>query len=936
MRKDWCGGLARLFGLGWWFAPLVCSVAFGQDVQPPTAPTNPTATAASSTAIIVSWNASTDNVGVASYEVQLCQGSGCNSSFTMYGSSGTSRAISGLTAATTYGYRVRAKDAVPNYSAYTSIVYVTTQAAPDTQAPTAPTNFNAVASSSTGAVLTWNAATDNVAVTGYQVDRCQGSGCNSSFTTFNISPSTGWANTGLTAGTTYGYRVRARDAVPNYSAYTSIVYVTTPSGGDTQAPTVPTGLTATASSSTHVNVLWSAATDNVAVTGYQLERCQGAGCTSSFTQLNITSTTYADPGRSPSTTYGYRVRARDAAANYSAFTSVIYVTTPTAGGGPTQNNSVTYGHDARGRLTSAIFADGTAVNYEYDANGNRTGATVVPAADTSAPSVPTTLLASAVSQSQINLSWNASTDAVGVTGYRLERCVGSGCTNFSQIATPSATSYSNTGLSQNTTYTYRVRATDGAGNLSGFSSTAAATTPATTAPTAPGTLTFSAITMTSATASWTAATDDVGVTGYQYRLNAGNWQTLSNVLSVNLTSLSPATNYTFEVRARDAAGSWGSVAAGVFATTDTAAPSAPGTPSFSGVTTSAATVGWTASADNVGVVGYDYRLNSAGWQSLANVLSVSLSGLSSATTYTFTLRARDAAGNLSSTTSNSFTTDDASAPTTPTGLSASAPNSSTVNLSWTASTDNVGVSGYRIRRGGEPIGTSTTTSYTDSTVSGSTLYTYTVSAYDAAGNTSPQSSAVTLTTPDTFAPSTPTGLSAVAAHALQVNLTWTPSSDAGGSGLGGYRVYRNGTLITSVSSAGYNDTTVSASTSYSYTVLAYDNANNLSGHSNTASVTTPAYVPATPVLSVQPGANISLFSVHWTVPSGPLSYYELETSANWVPPGVTTHYPPETSRGYSGGEAYWEIRIRACNASNQCSAWSNTVSWQTCPVTGCP
>ncbi len=116
-----------------------------------------------------------------------------------------------------------------------------------------------------------------------------------------------------------------------------------------------------------------------------------------------------------------------------------------------------------------------------DASNNQTTSsgitvTVSNAADTQAPSTPTNLTATAVSSSQINLSWTASTDNVGVTGYRVERCQGSGCSNFTQIATPSGTSYSDTGLSASTAYSYRIRATDAAGNLSSYSSTASATT----------------------------------------------------------------------------------------------------------------------------------------------------------------------------------------------------------------------------------------------------------------------------------------------------------------------------------------------------------------------------------------------------------------------------------------------------------------------------
>src|SRR5438552_4641071 len=94
-----------------------------------------------------------------------------------------------------------------------------------------------------------------------------------------------------------------------------------------------------------------------------------------------------------------------------------------------------------------------------------------PPPDTTPPSVPTGLTASAVSSSQINLSWTASSDNVGVSGYRVYR-------NGTQIATTRATSFANTGLSPSTTYSYTVAAYDAAGNLSTQSSPASATTPA--------------------------------------------------------------------------------------------------------------------------------------------------------------------------------------------------------------------------------------------------------------------------------------------------------------------------------------------------------------------------------------------------------------------------------------------------------------------------
>ena len=88
------------------------------------------------------------------------------------------------------------------------------------------------------------------------------------------------------------------------------------------------------------------------------------------------------------------------------------------------------------------------------------------------------MTASAVSSSQINLSWGAATDNVGVTGYQVERCQGTGCTTFALVTTVPTTSFNNTGLAASTTYRYRVRATDAAGNFGPYTAIVTATTQA--------------------------------------------------------------------------------------------------------------------------------------------------------------------------------------------------------------------------------------------------------------------------------------------------------------------------------------------------------------------------------------------------------------------------------------------------------------------------
>src|SRR3989344_958240 len=107
-----------------------------------------------------------------------------------------------------------------------------------------------------------------------------------------------------------------------------------------------------------------------------------------------------------------------------------------------------------------------------------------PTQDTTAPSTPTGLTATTISSSQIDLLWTTSIDDTGVSGYRVERCQGSGCTAFTQIASPIGTVYADTNLTASTTYQYRVLAFDVAGNLSPYSPVTSATTQTATPPTA--------------------------------------------------------------------------------------------------------------------------------------------------------------------------------------------------------------------------------------------------------------------------------------------------------------------------------------------------------------------------------------------------------------------------------------------------------------------
>ncbi len=188
---------------------------------------------------------------------------------------------------------------------------------------------------------------------------------------------------------------------------------------------------------------------------------------------------------------------------------------------------------------------------------------------------------------------------------------------------------------------------------------------------------------------------------------------------------------------------------------DTTAPSTPTNLTASATSSSQINLSWTASTDAVGVTGY--RIYRAGTQiGTSATNSYSNTGLTASTAYSFAVSAYDAAGNNSAQSSSvSATTQaatDTTAPSTPTGLTATTISSSQINLSWAASTDAVGVTGYRIYRAGTQIGTSATNSYSNTGLTASTAYSYTVSAYDAAGNNSVQSGSVSATTGATASP----------------------------------------------------------------------------------------------------------------------------------------------------------------------------------------
>jgi chitinase len=339
----------------------------------------------------------------------------------------------------------------------------------------------------------------------------------------------------------------------------------------------------------------------------------------------------------------------------------------------------------------------------------------------------------------------------------------------------------------------------------------------TTPPTVPGNLNYTDVTSNSVSLSWEASTDNIGVTGYI--VSYGSTTKHVTGTSTTINNLLSNTEYTFTVKAIDGSGNVSGESNPVTVATeessDLIAPSEPTNLAVIGTSTSSVSLNWTASTDNVEVAGYsvDYGSNSVD----VTDTSATITGLTADTTYTITVTARDAAGNVSTGISIQATTNtdsgnsctepewnegtaytggqrvsyngktyeakwwtqgdrpdqsdewgvwkyisdcgvsDQSPPSIPGNLSSIGKTSHSVSLTWDASTDNVGVTGYIVSYGTNTIEV-TSTSTTISGLAANTEYTLTVKAKDAAGNQSGESNPVTVTTEasdDSEAPTVP-------------------------------------------------------------------------------------------------------------------------------------------------------------------------------------
>ena len=173
-------------------------------------------------------------------------------------------------------------------------------------------------------------------------------------------------------------------------------------------------------------------------------------------------------------------------------------------------------------------------------------------------------------------------------------------------------------------------------------------------------------------------------------------------------------------------------------------------------------------------------------------------------------------------------------PSQPGPISVTKTGTNTAQLSWSASTDNRGVSGYQVSRDGSTLGTVSTTNFNDSGLNPGQTYQYSVIALDAAGNPStPSTKSWTQPVPDTTAPTWPAGTQlTVSVTKAKATLSWVAATD--NVGVTGYRVYRGTTLVATTTARTWSDSR--QRTASTYYVVAFDAAGNVSAHSNQVSV----------------------------------------------------------------------------------------------------
>ena len=583
----------------WFYNTLVTT----PDHTPPTPPPNVTAVSDNPTTAFLTWNESTDDVGVAGYNLyrdgtQIATTSALEPGVTPYT---YYYQDTGLTEATNYTYKIVAFDMAGNKSQPSQPVTVqTTNITP----PTTPTNLVASAPGCTRVQLTWDASTDNIGVNQYLIFMGLSPGAMQQIASAAPKSSPSYNDQNVNAATTYYFAVEATDKDGNVSLMSNKVRVTTPA-----LPTAPTNVQATADSATRVTLTWNPSTGGLPIAHYNVYK--GSSADTLVETASTTGTSYNDTNDTPATKYCYAVQAADSGSpnSTSGLSAVVCVDTyampgpPTnvtavpdstsritlswtapTGGLPIANYKVFRGLTPTGltQLTTVLkspYNDQTVepnTTYYYALEAVDTGtppdtgamSTPVPAKTYGDPGAPTNVVATPESSSKITITWTASVpNGLAISNYHVYG--GATCASMAQLGVTTGLTYNNTSLATDSTHCYAVQAVDSGGDDSAMSADATATTYP--LPTTPTNVTATGESTTMMAVSWSPSTGGLPIK-YYYVYRGTTPTNLSQVAITTNPSytdkdLSAGTTYYYSIQADDTAGDQSGSSAPVAGTT---------------------------------------------------------------------------------------------------------------------------------------------------------------------------------------------------------------------------------------------------------------------------------------------------------------------------------------------------------------------------------
>jgi len=967
------------------------SVGFGSssgasnEVTPATVPNAPTigsATAGSGKAT-VSWTTPSFDGGspITGYVVTPYVGFVARPARTFFGPA-TTQIVTGLTQGTTYRFRVQAFNAVGvgGFSMASNAV------TPHAMAPDAPTIGIAIAGNG-DATVSWTAPafSGGSPITGYVVTPYIDAVAQTA-TTFNSTATTQTVS-GLTNGSTYTFKVAAKNAIgtgPQSDASNDV----TPVGAPT-APMIGMAVRGNA----QATVSWTAPVSDGGspITGYVVTPFVGFFAQPSTT-FDSTATTQTVTGLTNGTSYRFKVAAinaigtgpssmasnpvipatvPDAPTDVFAFSgnaeATVSWTAPSNGGVPITSyvvipyNSgvpqtpVTF-NSSNTMQTVTGLTNGTMYTFTVAAtNAVGTGVQSVesnPVVPATVPDAPLIGTATAGTE-QATVSWTtpASDGGSAIIAYSVTPYI-DGVAQPAVFFAGTATTQTVTGLSNDTTYRFRVQAVNGVGTSgqSGASNSVTVTPAVAGAPTI-GTASAG---NGEATVSWTAPAFDGGspITGYEVTPYIGTVAQTATVFdstdtTQTVTGLTNGTTYKFTVAAVNELGFSGQSAKSN-AVIPATVPDAPTIGTATAGNTQA-TVSWTAPASNGGLPVTSYVVTPyvnavaqtpAVFNSTATTQTVT--GLTNGTAYTFTVAATNGIGTgAESAPSNEVTP--ATVPDAPTIGTATAGNTQ-ATVSWTAPVSDGGlpVTAYRVTAyvGVNPVlnvtFNSTATTQTVTGLTNGTTYRFRVRAVNAIGN-SAFSTASNAVTPAPSAPDAPTIGTATAGNA-QATVTWTAPAFNGNSPITGYAVTPYiasvpQTAVTFNSTATTQTVTgLSNGTTYTFTVAAI-NAVGTGAQSAESNAVTPATVPGAPTIGTAT-AGSGQATLSWTAPASdggsPITGYVVTPFVGFAAKPSTTFNSTATTQtvtGLTNGTTY-RFKVQAINAvgTGAMSTASNAVT----------